>query len=414
MNVTATPTPKADAFTASDIQNQAVDFTRASYAWLSVHWLQMLIAVGAGIVIFVVLHFLKSLGNRLCNRDPGGTGWYTILGRAISKTGNFFIAMAAAQLVMAAAASSNPPPELVQIVHFLFTVAWVFQAAVWAREIILGAIEHRTSSSEHNGETLANAMGLIRLFVTFAVFAVALIMILSNLGVNVTGLIAGLGVGGIAIGLAAQSIFADLFAAISIIFDRPFKRGDAITYDKSAGTVERIGMRSTRIRGTTGEARVIGNKKLLDFEIINNTQREFRRVIFTLGVVQTTPIAVMDKLPHLLKDIVEDHQAKFVRAGFVAFGAQSYDFELQFDSISPTLQDMFDLRHSIGLAIIQRFNDDGIALAYPTQIGLTAEEGGMIQPTAKRKPAKIKDSDQTIARPPSSGDQSAADQEGGA
>ncbi|MEO5493783.1 MAG: mechanosensitive ion channel domain-containing protein, partial [Sphingomonas sp.] len=196
-----------------------------------------------------------------------------------------------------------------------------------------------------------------------------------------------------------------------IIFDRPFKKGDAITFDKSAGTVERIGMRSTRIRGTTGEARIIGNKKLLDNEIVNNTQREFRRIIFTLGIVQTTPIAVMEKLPHLLKDIVEDHKGKFVRAGFVAFGAQSYDFELQFDSPSAAFQDMFDIRHSIGLAIVQRFNEDGIGLAYPTQVGLTAEEAGLVQPKRTRK---IRESNETIGKPPSSGDTSAADQEGGA
>ena len=99
-----------------------------------------------------------------------------------------------------------------------------------------------------------------------------------------------------------------------------------------------------------------------------------------------------------------------MRAGFVAFGAQSYDFELQFDSPSAAFQDMFDLRHSVGLAIIQRFNDDGIALAYPTQTGLSAEEAGLVQP---KRAKKIKESNETIAKPPSSGDRSAADQEGG-
>ena len=102
---------------------------------------------------------------------------------------------------------------------------------------------------------------------------------------------------------------------------------------------------------------------------------------------------------------------QFVRAGFVGFGAQSYDFELQFDSPSAAFQDMFDLRHSVGLAIIQRFNDEGIALAYPTQTGFTAEEAGLIQP---KRAKKIKESNETIAKPPSSGDRSAADQEGGA
>lgn len=408
MNVTATPTPKADAFSASDLQMQAVGFWKTSYAWLTVHWLQVLIAIGIGILIFLALHAFKSLGKRLCARDTTGAGWYTVFGSAVAKTGNFFIVMTAAQLV---AGVGQAPVEIASIIKFLFTIAAVFQAAIWAREIILGAIEHRTTASHSHGEALTNAMGLIRVFVSFAVFAIAFVMVLGNLGVNVTGLVAGLGVGGIAIGLAAQSVFADLIAAISIIFDRPFGRGDAITYDKSSGTVEQVGMRSTRIRGVNGEQRVIGNKKLLDYEIINNTQRQFRRVIFTLGIVQTTPVPTLEALPHLLKDIVEDHKGKFIRAGFVGFGAQSYDFELQFDSDSATLQDMFDLRHSIGLAIVKRFNEDDIGLAYPTQVGLTAEEAGMVQP---KHPRKIKESNDTIAKPPSSGDQSPADQEGGA
>ncbi|QDZ06546.1 mechanosensitive ion channel family protein [Sphingomonas panacisoli] len=404
-------TAAAPAAPKTDLQAQARDFADASYGWFATHWLQILIAVGAGIVLFVALHFVKGLGKRLCARDATHTGWGTIFGRALSKTGNFFIAMAAAQIVVSFAQFAQAPAGVVSVVHFLFTIAAVFQGAIWAREIILGAIEHRTTAEDYHGEALVNAMGLIRVLVSFTLFAIALVLVLGNLGVNVTGLIAGLGVGGIAIGLAAQSIFADLFAAIAIIFDRPFKKGDAITFDKSAGTVERIGMRSTRIRGTAGEARIIGNKKLLDNEIINNTQREFRRIIFTLGVVQTTPVDVMEQLPHLLKDIVEDHEGTFIRAGFVAFGAQSYDFEVQFDSASATMQDMFDLRHSVGLAIVQRFNEDGIGLAYPTQVGLTAEEAGLVQP---KRAKKIKESNETIAKPPSSGDTSAADQEGGA
>jgi small-conductance mechanosensitive channel len=391
-----------------DVSTQALELYRESATWIGTHWLQILLAIGAGILIFLGLHFVKSLGHRLCNRDKSGAGWGTVFGRAVSRTGNFFIALAAARIVVALV--PDPPAQLITVVTFLFTIAAVFQGAIWAREIILGAIEHRTSGSDYHGETLTNAMGLIRLFVTFALFAIALIMVLGNLGVNVTGLVAGLGVGGIAIGLAAQSIFADLFAAIAIIFDRPFRRGDAITYDKSSGEVESIGMKSTRIRGTSGEARIISNKKLLDFEIINNSQRDFRRVIFTLGIVQTTPVEVMEELPLVLKEIVENHDQKYVRAGFVGFGVQSYDFEVQFDSPSAALQDMFDARHAIGLAIVRRFNEDGIALAYPTQTGLTADEAGMIQ--KRRKPAK-KDDD-TIEAPPSSGDRSAADQEGGA
>jgi small-conductance mechanosensitive channel len=397
--------PKADDLTASDVRAQTLSLWKASAGWISAHWLQVLIAIGVGILIFLGMHFLKSLGHRLCNRDRSGTGWYTIFGRAIAKTGNFFIVMTSAELV---AGIGDAPYQVAVIVRFLFTVAAVFQGAIWAREIILGAIEHRTAASEDHGETLANAMGLIRLFVTFALFAIALVMILGNLGVNVSGLIAGLGVGGIAIGLAAQSIFADLFAAIAIIFDRPFRRGDAITYDKSAGTVEYIGMRSTRIRGANGEERVIGNKKLLDFEIVNNSRREYRRVVFTLGIAQTTPVDQLETLPHMLKQIVEDHGQKFVRAGFAAFTATAYEFALEFDSPTAVFQDMYDARHSIGVAIIKRFQEEGIALVYPAQTGISAADAGVTWPTRK-KPRRA--TDDKIAPPPSSGDRSVGDQD---
>ena len=396
---------------AASLREQADVVYNDTVLWFSAHWLQILIAAGAGILLFFALHFVQGLGKRLCARDTTHTGWGTIFGRALSKTNNFFIAASAAQIVVSFAQFAQAPDGFIWVVHFLFTIAAVFQGAIWAREFILGVIDLRISAEDYHGEALVNAMGLIRVLVSFTVFAIALVLVLGNLGVNVTGLVAGLGVGGIAIGLAAQSIFADLFAAIAIIFDRPFKAGDAITFDKSAGTVERIGMRSTRIRGTGGEARIIGNKKLLDQEIVNNTEREFRRIIFTLGIVQTTPIPVMEQLPHMLKDIVEDHKGTFIRAGFVGFGTQSYDFEVQFDSESAAMQDMFDLRHSVGLAIVQRFNEEGISFAYPTEVGLTPEEAGLIQPKRARK---VKELNDTIARPPSSGDPSAADQEGAA
>ncbi|MEO5868172.1 MAG: mechanosensitive ion channel family protein [Sphingomonas sp.] len=389
-----------------DIHSQVAGLYNAGSTWLQTHWLQILIALGISAVIVAVLWVLRSLGHKLCNRDTAGTGWWTVVGRAVTRTGNFFIIMLAAKLV---AGYANPPTEVATTITFLFTVAAVFQAAIWAREVILGAVEHKTRSEHYHGEALGSAMGIIRLLVTFALFAIALVVVLSNLGVNVSGLIAGLGVGGIAIGLAAQGIFADLFAALAIIFDRPFRRGDAITYDKSSGTVEGIGLKSTRIRGTSGEARIISNKNLLDKEIINNTTREYRRVIFTLGLVQTTPVSVLEKLPGMIKEEIEANGVKFVRAGFTTFGAQSYDFDVEFDTPSAAFQDMFDARHSVGLALIRRLNDESIALAYPTQTGLTAEEAGL---KPAQTPTPSGKSEGRVAAPPSSGDRTAADQEG--
>ncbi|WP_326523179.1 mechanosensitive ion channel family protein [Sphingomonas sp.] len=352
--------------------------------WLQHNWLQIAIAIAIATAITFALMFARRMGRKLCERPSLAGGWGLVLGRTIARTSNFFIVMLAAKLVEGYA---DTPPALTTTMTFLFTVAAVFQAAIWARELILGGIEHRMTGQDH--ATLGSAFGLIRLLVTFALFAVALIVVLDNLGVNVTGLVAGLGVGGIAIGLAAQGIFADLFAALAIIFDKPFRVGDAITYSGSSGTVEQIGLKSTRVRSATGEQKIISNKRLLDNEILNNTQRDYRRISFTLGVVQWTGVEVMEALPGMMKAIVEQYGKRFVRAGFTAFGASSYDFTVEFDSPGPAFQDAFDARHQIGLAIIRRLNEEGIELAYPTQTDFTAApDGGLIYPYPRKASAE--------------------------
>ncbi len=257
---------------AVDFEAQTRYFVQSSADWLQSHWLQILIAAAIGTGIVLLLTFIRGRAVKAFQkRNNHITGWGSILAKAASKTNQFFIIMVAAKLVEGYAAT---PDAVTMTVNFLFTVAAVFQAAIWARELILGAVEKRTGNEGYHGETLNTAMGLIRLLVTIALFAIALVVVLDNLGVNVTGLVAGLGVGGIAIGLAAQGIFADLFAALSIIFDKPFRRGDSVSYDQTQGNIEAIGLKSTRIRSFTGEERVISNKQLLDKEIINNTQRD--------------------------------------------------------------------------------------------------------------------------------------------
>ncbi|TCP71455.1 mechanosensitive ion channel domain-containing protein [Sphingomonas sp. PP-CE-1G-424] len=376
-----TAVPKKPVFDASDVGDQAQGFVTASFAWVQAYWLQILIAFGIGAVIVVALHTARRFGSKLCERPRALNGWGIVVGKAVARTGNFFIVMLAAKLV---AGYSAAPGEVATTINFLFTVAAVFQAAVWVREIILGAIEHRTQSEHYSGEALLSAMGLIRLLVTFVVFAVALVVVLDNLGVNVTGLVAGLGVGGIAIGLAAQGIFADLFAALAIIFDRPFRRGDSISYDTASGSVEAIGLKSTRIRGIDGEERVISNKNLLNKEILNNTQRNHRRAKFVIGVTYSTPPEVCSRIPAMLKEIVEANDKIFTRAGFTGFGASSLDFEVQFDSKGPDYASFYDGRTAVGIAILKRFNDEKIEIAFPTQVNMmAAPDGSVVMPYPK-------------------------------
>ncbi len=250
----------------------------SSVAWVDTHWLQIGIAIGAGLLIYFALSLIRGFALKKAQSAPGQFTLTDIVGRVIHKTKSLVLAIVAIRLV---AASANPPVVILQIIQFVFTVAVVLQVAIWAREIVLGLIQRR--AAEGHNETLVNAMGIIRLLISIALFAVAAIVILDNMGVNVTGLIAGLGIGGIAIGLAAQGIFSDLFASLSIIFDRPFRVGEAIKYDNSVATVERIGLKSTHLRSVNGELLVISNTNLLSKEITNYAHLERRRVQFAIG-----------------------------------------------------------------------------------------------------------------------------------
>ncbi len=362
-------------FDPEGAQRQVNGLVRDGVVWIGDHWIQISVAIGFAALIVLALDWVKRWGRRYCERQPVVTGWSGIFGRAISRTNRFFMWMIAAKLVVGVA---DAPSAIVKTTDFLFTVAATFQAAIWVREVILGLVEARTQTDHRGSEALGTALGLIRLLVTFVVFAIALIVVLDNLNVNVTGLVAGLGVGGIAIGLAAQGIFADLFAALSIIFDKPFRKGDSITYDTTQGNIEAIGLKSTRIRSFQGEERIISNKNLLEKEIQNNTQRVHRRAKFALGVTYQTPPEVCARIPGILKEIVEAHDRIFVRSGFVNFGASSLDFEIEFDSPGPDYVAFYDTRTAIGIEILRRFNAEGIEIAYPTQTTFTAAPDGTL------------------------------------
>lgn len=382
---------KKTADTGDVIEAHTRTFFTDSFTWFETHWLQILISVGIATAIVLLLYLLRSWGTRLCHRSDGPAGWGTILGRTVSRTGNFFIIMVAAKLVSGYAS----PPEMVgKTVDFLFTLAAVFQAAIWARELILGAIEKKTESENYHGEALLSALGLIRLLVTVALFAIALVVVLDNLGVNVTGLVAGLGVGGIAIGLAAQGIFADLFAALAIIFDRPFRRGDKVQYDQTSGIVEGIGLKSTRIRAFTGELVIIANKQLLDKEIQNVSHRHHTRVDMMIGVAYETPPELLAQVPGIVRELVEAEGVAVARCSYEAFGASSIDLKLQFDIPGDDWGTAHKIRDKVIVAIIRRFRKDNITIPYPTQTSFTAApDGTLIAPYPEIQPVLRVDKD---------------------
>ena len=348
--------------------------------WVQNNYVELGIAVVAAIIVFVALSWLKRIAANIARASEHRAHLKSIVARTLARTSRFFRVMVSIELVNQIA---NAPAALTQTVDILFTIAIVIQVAIWLREIILGLIERRAGEGVHEHDTLQSAMVLIRLLVSFVLFAVATIVVLDNLGVNVTGLVAGLGVGGIAIGLAAQGIFSDLFAAISIIFDKPFRRGDTVSYDNTIARVEVIGMKSTRLRALTGEEKIISNSKLLEKEITNNTLTLYRRVTFVLTLVYQTPPALARRVPDILRAVVEANGAQFIRAGFNNFAASALDFHLVFDIESDDVEEMFQARHDIGIAIIDSFAREGICFAYPTQTTFTAApDGNLVMPYA--------------------------------
>ncbi|NJM49527.1 MAG: mechanosensitive ion channel family protein [Sphingomonadales bacterium] len=321
MITAAQPAKNVQANPLLEISARLENYSNIAAGWVQAYWFELMVAAIFGGIIYILLSYLRRKAASLAEKAEDRFTLKTIALRTFGKTSRFFRTMVAAELVNEMARTPGP---IARVIVILFTISAVVQVAIWLREIILGLLERRVSEGNGEDETLSNAMVLIRLLVSFALFAIAAILILDNLGVNVTGLIAGLGVGGIAIGLAAQGIFSDLFAAIAIILDKPFKNGEVVQFGTYIATVEKIGMKSTRLRSVTGEQLIISNAKLLEMEITNFTQTNYRRTKYPLGVIYQTPPEKARAIPALLQKLLRAKAAfSFARALPVLVTARS-------------------------------------------------------------------------------------------
>ena len=334
-------------------------FTSTS-AWLTANADDLALGalVAAGLVGLMLI--LRSVGHRLLAADPECRGWRGVIGRVLSKTTVLFMVAAAIDIVLHYA---EVPAKVARVADILFVIAAALQGAIWGREIILGVIASRVGEDD-GSSTLGNAMALIRVLVSVALFAIAMIVILDNLGVNVTGLVAGLGIGGIAIGLAAQGIFSDLFAALAIMFDRPFRRGDTIRYGATTGTVERIGLKTTRMRGVGGEQVIMANTKLLEQELHNLAEAKVRRMFLPFALTLDTPADVLEELPDLVAPALASIKScRLVRCVVTKFGAGAIDAELVYDDRSTEPDTLARHKSAIIIAVVRTFATRGIELA---------------------------------------------------
>ncbi len=242
------------------------------------------------------------------------------------------------------------------IVYQLITVGLIFLDYSFAKRV-----------NEANGSSIAQIKDMIQLLIKVSLWTVGLLFILSNLGINITSLVAGLGIGGIAVALAVQNILGDLFSYFAIYFDKPFVKGDFIIIGTQTGVVEKVGIKTTRIRALQGEEIIISNSELTSSRIQNFKKMEERRIVFSFGITYETPLEKLAKIPHYIQDIiVATERTRFDRAHLLAFGDSAYVFEVVYYVQSADYNEYMDIHQAIHFQIITVFAQENIEFAYPT------------------------------------------------
>lgn len=260
------------------------------------------------------------------------------------------------------------PGKSAEALRIVATVAAFVQIGMWASAAFNFWIDRYRKRAVAADVSAATSLGAITFVGRVVVWAIVLLVALDNLGVNVTALVAGLGVGGIAVALAVQNILGDLFASLSIVIDKPFVVGDFIIVDSYLGTVEYVGLKTTRIRSLGGEQIVFSNSDLLGARVRNYKRMYERRVVFAFGVVYQTAPEQIEKATLLVKQIVEQQPlARFDRAHFFKFGDSSLDFEVVYWMKDPDYNKYMDTQQAICLAMMRAFAAENISFAYPTR-----------------------------------------------
>jgi small-conductance mechanosensitive channel len=259
----------------------------------------------------------------------------------------------------------NFPFFLDKILDIILLI-WIVTQAMVAVQILINYFAAKVINTDDPGEKAA--IDLLTKAVKFALWVVAILFILSNLGINITSFIAGLGIGGVAIAFALQNILSDLFSSFAIYFDKPFVVGDYIVFGDQKGTVEKIGIKTTRLRSLFGEEIIVSNKDLTSSIVQNFRKMKERRVVFNFGVTYDTPTEKLREIPQIIKKIIEEFEiARLDRVHFKKFSDFSLDFEVSYYLSTPDYNKYMDVQQEINLKIMDVFNEKKIEFAFPTQ-----------------------------------------------
>ncbi|MGQ3055221.1 MAG: mechanosensitive ion channel family protein [Roseateles sp.] len=241
------------------------------------------------------------------------------------------------------------------------------QIGLWAQQAVAQVLA--SHQLRHGGSPALSASAtLLSWGLRGALWVIVVLAVLSNLGVNITAFIASLGIGGIALALAVQNILGDLFASLAIAVDKPFEVGDSITVGEVTGTVERVGLKTTRIRSLGGEQIVMSNAELLKRTVSNFKRLQARRVVFNFGITYDATADEVAAVPPLIRELIEsDPQLEFLRAHFKGFGESSLDFEVVYRVRDANFDVYMDRRQAFNLALMRALQQRGLQFAFPTR-----------------------------------------------
>jgi small-conductance mechanosensitive channel len=325
-----------------------------------------IVAIGTCAAVVIALWVIKRAAVARAAKVTAHTRtpYDDVLVRVIEQTS--FVAMLGAGVAIGVRTLELPPEASLWIGRALFAVL-VIQAGLWITNFVTLAFEKRR---EHEGEaphhrTMTAAVGF---FTRLVVWSIVLLSILSNVGVEVSTLIAGLGIGGLAAALAVQNVLGELVAAFSIYSDRPIDVGDLIEIDDFKGTVERIGWRTTHLRGLGGEQIIIANSDLAKSRIRNYKRMQERRVVLTFGVEYSTPHEALAAIPGIVRDVLGNvDKTRFERAHLAKLGESSVDFEIAYWVLDPDYAAHMERQHQLLLGLKQRLDEMDVGFAFPTR-----------------------------------------------
>jgi small-conductance mechanosensitive channel len=268
----------------------------------------------------------------------------------------------------AGASALQLPAAIDRLLEQLAMLGLIAQAAVWANRWFMRWLDLRAEAARAADPAATTTVSLLGFAARVAVWTLALLIALDQLGFNVTALVAGLGIGGVAVALAMQNILGDLFASMAIVLDKPFQVGDFIVVGEHAGSVEKVGLKTTRVKSLWGEQLVFANAQLLGSQIRNYRKMQERRIAFTIGVTYETPLEKLRALPGWLKAAVEAQpDVRFDRAHFKSYGAFSLDDEIVYYVLSADYNLYMDRQQAVNLAIFDQLAKEGVQFAYPTR-----------------------------------------------